>query len=73
MNEYIAELSNLFSFDALTNALNQRSWLEIAFILSPSVVLIFLLFGYTGFLKTKLWQLTIYILCFVLVVAYVMK
>ena len=70
MNEYIAELSNLFSFDGLTNALNQRSWLEIAFILSPSVVLIFLLFGYTGFLKTKLWQLTIYIICFVLVAAY---
>lgn len=70
MNEYIAELSNLFSFDALTNALNQRKWLEIALILSPSVVLIFLLFGYIGFLKSKLWQWTIYTVCFVLVVVY---
>ncbi|PTN12132.1 hypothetical protein [Nitrosomonas aestuarii] len=66
MNEYIAEFSNLFAFDELV----KRSWQEIALVLSPSVLLIFLLFGYIGFLKTKLWQWTIYVTCFVLLVVY---
>ncbi len=66
MNEYIAELSSLFAFDELA----ERSWQEIALILSPSVLLIFLLFGYIGFLKTKLWQWTIYVICLVVIVVY---
>lgn len=66
MNEYIAELTNLFSFGELAN----RSWREIAFILSPTVVLIILLLGYSFFLKTKPWKWTIYTVCAVLVVAY---
>jgi hypothetical protein len=66
MNEYIAELSNLFSFDELA----RRSWLEIALIVSPAVVLIFLLLGYLFFLKTKAWQWTIYSLSLALLVGY---
>ncbi|MBX3640954.1 MAG: hypothetical protein KIS65_00750 [Nitrosomonas sp.] len=66
MNEYIAELSNLFSFDELA----RRSWLEIALIVSPAVALIFLLLGYLFFLKTKVWQWSIYSLSLVLLLGY---
>ncbi|MCB1935274.1 MAG: hypothetical protein KDF59_04970 [Nitrosomonas sp.] len=66
MYEYIAELSNLFSFDELT----KRSWLEIALIVLPSIALIFLMVGYIAFLKTKFWQWTIYTVSFVVLIGY---
>src|SRR5690606_17487154 len=66
MNEYIAELSNLFSFDELA----RRSWLEIALILSPTVVLIFLLLRYLFFLRTKVRRCTIYSLGYVQLAGY---
>lgn len=66
MNEYIAELSNLFSFDELV----RRSWLEIVLIVSPAAMLIFLLLGYLFFLKTRAWQWTIYSLSLALLIGY---
>ena len=55
MNEYIAELLNLFSLDKLMS----RSWLDITMILAPAVILIIALLGYLFFLKTKKWKITI--------------
>ncbi|MDR4514273.1 hypothetical protein [Nitrosomonas sp.] len=66
MNEYIAELSNLFS----VNELVKRSWVEIALIVTPTILLIFVLFGYISFVKTKFLQWTIYTACLVLFVIY---
>lgn len=66
MYEYIAELSNLFSLDELT----KRNWLEIVLIASPTIVIIFLMMGYIGFLKSKFWQWTIYTVSFVMLVGY---
>src|SRR5690606_2805213 len=66
MNECIAELSNLFSFDELAG----RSWLEIVLFVSPAAMLIFLLLGYLFFLKTRAWQWTIYSLSLVLLIGY---
>lgn len=66
MNEYITELSNLFSFQELMN----RSWVEIALIVSPTALLICLLLGYLFFLRTKVWQWTLYGLGLVLLVGY---
>ncbi len=62
MNEYIAELLNLFSFDRLMS----RSWLDITLILAPSVLLIFALLSYLFVLKTKKWKMTIYATCLTL-------
>ncbi|SEN24771.1 hypothetical protein [Nitrosomonas marina] len=66
MNEYIAELSNLFSVDSLV----ERSLLEIALIVLPTILLAVVLFGYISFVKTKFLQWTIYLACFVLIVIY---
>lgn len=66
MNEYIAEFTNLFSFDELA----ERSWQEIAFIISPSVLLILLLLGYSFFLKARPWKWTLYTACIILVLVY---
>jgi len=66
MYEYIAELSNLFSFDELT----KRSWLEIVLIVSPTIVIIFLMLGYIGFLKSRFWQWTIYTVSIVVLIGY---
>ncbi|SEQ83568.1 hypothetical protein SAMN05421690_100247 [Nitrosomonas sp. Nm51] len=66
MNEYIAELPDLFSVGALV----ERSWLEIALIVTPTILLIFVLFGYISFVKTKFLQWTIYTACLVLAVIY---
>jgi len=66
MYEYIAELSNLFSLDELT----KRNWLEIVLIVLPTIVIIFLMMGYIGFLKSKFWQWTIYAVSFVMLAGY---
>lgn len=66
MNEYIAGLLNLFSFDKLMS----RSWLDITLILAPSVLLIMALLGYLFFLKTKKWKITIYATCLTLILAF---
>ncbi len=66
MNEYIAELSNLFSFDALAG----RSWLDLTLILAPSVILILALLGYRFFLNSKKWKITIYATCLTLTLAF---
>jgi hypothetical protein len=66
MNEFIAKITNLISFDALTG----RSWLDIAFILTPAVVLIMALFCLSFFIKIKEWRFTAYALCLVLALVY---
>jgi len=62
MNEYIAELLNLFSFDQIIN----RDWLDIALIVAPSVILILALLGYLFFVKSKKWRITVYATCLAL-------
>lgn len=65
MNEYIAELSNLFSL------MNCQT--ELAGNCAHSVAgggVDFLLLGYLFFLKTKVWQWTIYSLSLVLLLGY---
>jgi hypothetical protein len=66
MNEYIAELLNLFSFEKFMS----RSWLDITLILAPSVILIFAVLGYLFFLKTKKWKFTIYATCLTLTLVF---
>ncbi len=66
MNEFIAKITNLISFDVLTG----RSWLDVVFILTPSVVLIMTLFGLSFFIKIKEWRFTAYALCLVLALVY---
>ena len=66
MNEYIAELLNLFSFEKFMS----RSWLDITLILAPSVILIFAILGYLFFLKTKKWKFTIYATCLTLTLVF---
>ncbi|MEK6735749.1 MAG: hypothetical protein AABY47_04210 [Pseudomonadota bacterium] len=62
MNEFKAEFLKVFSFDLLKNI----SWLDIASILAPTVVLIFVLFGISFFLRSRNWKITTYITCTIL-------
>jgi len=67
MNEFIATITNFFSFDVLAG----RSWLDLVQILAPSVILIIVLFYLSIiFIKFQKWRLAAYGLCIVLLVVY---
>ncbi|SFQ00859.1 hypothetical protein SAMN05216419_10458 [Nitrosomonas cryotolerans] len=66
MSELITELINNFSF----NTVADRSWLEIASIVAPSLFLIILLFGLSFSLSSKKWKITAYIICTLLAVVF---
>lgn len=66
LDEFIAKLINDFSL----NAIMDRSWFEIASILTPSVILILVLFALSFSLQNKNWKITTYITCFLLTVLF---
>lgn len=66
MNEFIAKIVNMFSFDVLI----ERSWVDILLILAPSVILIIALLCFSFFLKNRKWRFTAYSVCVVLTLVY---
>ncbi|SDX90978.1 hypothetical protein [Nitrosomonas sp. Nm33] len=62
LNKFIAGLLNNFSLSAVTD----RSWFEIASILTPSIILILTLFGFSFILQKRNWKIVIYITCLLL-------
>jgi len=66
MNEFIAKVLNMLSFDVLTG----RSWLDILSILAPSVILIFVLLCFSFFLKNRKWRFSAYSVCLVLTLVF---
>lgn len=66
MNEFIAKVLNMLSFDVLT----ERSWLDILSILAPSVILIIALLCFSFFLKNRKWRFSAYSVCLILTLAY---
>ncbi len=59
LNEFIAGLLNNFSLSTVTD----RSWFEIASILTPSVILILTLFSFSFTLQKRNWKIVTYITC----------
>lgn len=66
LDEFIAGLINDFSI----NAIMDRNWFEIASILTPSVILILVLFAFSFLLQNKNWKIATYITCFLLTVLF---
>lgn len=67
MNEFIATITNFFSLDVLAS----RSWLDYVQILTPSVILLIVLFYLSIiFIKFQKWRLAAYGFCIVLLVIY---
>ncbi len=67
MNEFIATVTEFFSFDVLKG----RSWLDFVLILTPSVILIIGLFYLSViFIKFQKWRLAAYGLCIALLIIY---
>lgn len=62
LNEFIANLLNNFSVSIVTD----RSWFEIASILTPSVILILTLFGFSFTLQKRNWKIVTYVACLLL-------
>lgn len=62
LDEFVAGLINGFSLNVITD----RSWFEIASILTPSVILILVLFGFSFFLQNRNWKIVTYTACFLL-------
>lgn len=66
MNEFIAKVLNMLSFDVLIG----RSWLDLLLILAPSVILIIVLFCFSFFLRNRKWKLSAYSVCLVLALVF---
>ncbi len=62
LNEFIAGWINGFSLSTITD----RNWIEIASILTPSIILILVLFGLSFTLQNKNWKIATYTACLLL-------
>ncbi|SDY48716.1 hypothetical protein [Nitrosomonas sp. Nm58] len=62
LNESIAGWINGFSLSMITD----RSWFEIASILTPSIILILVLFGFSFTLQNRKWKIVTYTVCLLL-------